>query len=111
MISPLILLSWSSVVTAASLPRQSSHSPCRFAPLYTQADILRNSTAFAEDVFYWEGQFHQNNVGYNTANAMTYDGTLLNPQTGLANASEKHPFSAASKESLQVSSHSDRPVY
>lgn len=33
---------------------------------------------------------------------MTYDGTLLNSKTGLANASEKHPFSAASKEALQI---------
>jgi hypothetical protein len=90
------------IAIATSLPRQPSHSPCRFAPLYTQDEILRNSTPFAQDVFYWEGQFHQNNVGYNTANAMTYDGTLLNPQTGLANASEKHPFSAASKEALQI---------
>ena len=101
MLSPLIFLLWSSVVKADSLP---SHSPCRFAPLYSQADILHNSTAFAEDVFYWEGQFHQNGVSYNQENAMTYDGTLLNPHTGFANASEKHPFSAASKESLQVSS-------
>lgn len=91
-----------SIVNAASVPRRFSHSSCRFAPLYSQADILHNSTAFAQDVFYWEGQFHQNNVGYNTVNAMTYDGTLLNPETGLANNSEKHPFSAASKESLQI---------
>ena len=91
-----------SIVNAASVPRRSSHSSCRFAPLYSQADILHNSTAFAQDVLYWEGQFHQNNVGYNTVNAMTYDGTLLNPETGLANNSEKHPFSAASKESLQI---------
>ena len=102
MFSSVFLLLYSSLVTAISLPRGSSHSPCRFAPLYSQADILHNSTAFTEDVFYWEGQFHQNNVGYNTANAMTYDGTLLNPETGLANNSEKHPFSAASKESLQI---------
>lgn len=100
--SVLLLLFLCSIVTAVSLPRRSSHSPCRFAPLYSQADILHNSTAFAEDVFYWEGQFHQNNVGYNIANAMTYDGTLLNPETGFANNSGKHPFSAASKESLQI---------
>lgn len=88
------------------LPRQSSsYSPCRFSPLYSQNDILQNSSAFLWDVFYWEGRFHQNNVGYNTANGMTYDGTLLNPHTGLANASEKHPFSAPSKEVSSDSSH------
>lgn len=75
-------------------------STCRFSPLYTQDDILQNSTAYAWDVVYWEGHFHQNNVGYNTANGMSYDGTLLNSTTGIATA--KHDFSAASKESLQV---------
>ena len=88
--------------TLVAATHDNANPPCRFSPLYSQADILRNPTPFAQDVFYWEGHFHQNNVGYNTANGMTYDGTLLDPVTGLANASEKHPFSAASKESLQI---------
>lgn len=73
---------------------------CRFSPGYSQAGILQNPKAFANDIFYWEGHFHANNVGYNTANGMTYDGTLLDSKTGLA--TDKHPFSAASKESLQI---------
>ena len=86
-------------LVAAIPPRQASnHSSCRFSPSYTQAEILQNSTAFVEDIFFWEGQFHQNNVGYNTANGMTYDGTLLNPTTGYNNFSGLHQFSAASKE-------------
>src|SRR5690349_1628624 len=98
----LFSLLYSSSVAATVGPRQSSsHSPCRFSPLYSQGDILHNSTAFAWDVFYWEGQFHQNNVGYNTMNGMTYDGTLLNPSTGLANKSGLHQFSAASKEVIE----------
>jgi hypothetical protein len=81
------------------LPRQASvHSPCRFSPLYTFDEISTNSTAFVNDVFYWDGQFHQDRVGYNTANGLTYDGCLLNQTTGLANFSGRHDFSAASKE-------------
>lgn len=33
---------------------------------------------------------------------MTYDGTLLNPTTGERNTTGGHPFSASSKESLQI---------
>jgi hypothetical protein len=88
-----------SLSAAHILPRQASvHSPCRFSPLYTFDEISTNSTAFINDVFYWEGQFHQNRVGYNTANGLTYDGCLLNQITGLANFSGRHDFSAASKE-------------
>ncbi|KAE9378230.1 putative GPI anchored protein [Stipitochalara longipes BDJ] len=73
---------------------------CRFSPTYTQAQILQDPNPFISDVLYWEGKFHQNNVSYNTYNGMSYDGTLLDETTGLAMA--KHPFSAASKESLQI---------
>jgi hypothetical protein len=94
LLSVLFLLSF----PLSAIGQTSSHSPCRFSHLYSQDDILANSTAFAWDVFYWEGQFHQNRVGYNTQNGMTYDGTLLDPNTGFANFSGGHPFSAASKE-------------
>jgi hypothetical protein len=97
LLAPLLCL----LVTAApKLVRSTTPSKCRFSPLYSQEEILHNSTSYAWDVFYWEGNFHQNNVGYNTANGMSYDGTLLNSTSGLA--TEKHPFSAASKESLQI---------
>jgi hypothetical protein len=96
----LIPLCFLFVTAAPRAARSAEPSKCRFSPLYSQKDILHNSTSYAWDIFYWEGHFHQNNVGYNTANAMTYDGTLLNSATGLA--TEKHPFSAASKESLQI---------
>lgn len=90
-----------SLSVALTLPRQvPAHSPCRFSPLYTFDDIVANSTPFINDVFYWEGQFHQNSVGYNTINGLTYDGCLLNQTTGLANFSGRHDFSAASKEVL-----------
>jgi hypothetical protein len=70
--------------------------PCRFSKQYTQAQILQNPDNFISDLLFWEGKFHQNNVSLNTFNGMSYDGTLLDPTTGLATA--KHPFSAASKE-------------
>jgi hypothetical protein len=89
----------SQLSNALILPRLApSHSPCRFSPKYTQDDIFRNSTAFVNDIFYWDGQFHQDGVGYNSQNGLTYDGVLLNQTTGLANMSERHDFSAASKE-------------
>ena len=47
-------------------------------------------------MLYWEGQFHQNNVSYNTGNGMSYDGTEIDWTTG--ERTQKHPFSAASKE-------------
>lgn len=83
--------------TAAANPQRKINPPdCRFSLQYTQDDIVKNPENFASDLLYWEGKFHQNNVGYNTANGMSYDGTLLDPTTGLA--TQKHPFSAASKE-------------
>ncbi|KAK3676103.1 hypothetical protein LTR78_003853 [Recurvomyces mirabilis] len=77
---------------------------CRFAPAYTEAQILANPEPFICDLLYWEGHFTQPGIGFNGANAMTYDGTLLNTTTGLADAYEsgQHNFSAASKESLHV---------
>lgn len=101
MLRLLLLVFWSPLlICATAVPRAPRFPPCRYSPTYSQSDILQNASAFAWDVFYWEGQFHQNNVGYNTANGMSYDGTLLNSTTGLA--TDKHDFSAASKESLQI---------
>lgn len=69
---------------------------CRFASQWSQDDVLKNPSAFEWDLLYWEGRFHQNDVAYNTANGMSYDGTQLNWTTGAR--TKKHPFSAASKE-------------
>ncbi|RDB22231.1 hypothetical protein Hypma_010743 [Hypsizygus marmoreus] len=75
-------------------------STCRFAQQYTTTSILRNPDAFERDLLHWEGMFHQDNVSYNAFNGMTYDGTLLNPVTGIHDERGIHTFSAASKESL-----------
>jgi hypothetical protein len=63
---------------------------------WSQEEVLTNPDGFINDLLYWEGKFHQNNVSYNTGNGMSYDGTQLDWETGLRTA--KHPFSAASKE-------------
>jgi hypothetical protein len=95
----LLLAAVTPFSTAAPHHKKSVEAPpCRFAPTYSQKDVLNNPDAFANDFLYWEGKFHQNGVGYNTANGMTYDGTLLDPTTGIARVGGGHPFSAASKE-------------
>lgn len=81
---------------ALALPASSGAPPCRFAGKYTQQEVVHDPTAFISDMLYWEGQFHQNNVSYNTNNGMSYDGTQIDWTTGERTA--KHPFSAASKE-------------
>jgi hypothetical protein len=96
-------LSFVLIVGAVPNPQQAKpggRPKCRFSPSYTQAQILKDPNPFISDVLYWEGKFHQNNVSYNSYNGMSYDGTLLDETTGLATA--KHPFSAASKEALQI---------
>jgi hypothetical protein len=88
-----LLLAWAATTTAL---KRGGAPPCRFALQYTQDDILNDPTDFMMDLLYWEGQFHQNSVGYNTLNGMSYDGTQIDLTTGLATA--QHNFSAASKE-------------
>ncbi|PCG91800.1 Hypothetical protein PENO1_060780 [Penicillium occitanis (nom. inval.)] len=84
---------------ATALPASSEPS-CRFAHQYTQEQVLQNPSKFINDVLFWEGKFHQNNISYNSGNGMSYDGTNIDWVTG--EGTVKHPFSAASKESLQV---------
>ncbi|KIJ34150.1 hypothetical protein M422DRAFT_182470 [Sphaerobolus stellatus SS14] len=79
----------------------STSSPsCRFASNFTTSSILRDPNSFETALIQWEGMFHQNNVSYNTFNGMTFDGTLLDPVTGVHVNEGLHTFSAASKESL-----------
>lgn len=85
---------------ATAAPGGAAAPSCRFATQYTREQVLSDPDRFAQDLLYWEGKFHQNDVGLNTANGMSYDGTLIDPTTGEATA--KHSFSAASKEALQV---------
>jgi hypothetical protein len=70
--------------------------PCRFALKWTQEELLERPDDFASDLLYWEGKFHQDDIAYNAKNGMSYDGSQVNWETGVA--TEKHTFSAASKE-------------
>lgn len=89
-----LFLLWSGLVTGLATP--SSPPSCRFALDWTQDEVAKNSDKFEWDLLYWEGQFHQNDVSYNSENGMSYDGTQLDWVTG--ERTKKHPFSAASKE-------------
>lgn len=68
---------------ALELRQVSSHSKCRFSPLYSRDQILHNSTAFELDVVYWSGRLHQENIGLSLSNGMTFDHRLLNSSTGI----------------------------
>lgn len=85
---------------ASALPAQdqagSDVPSCRFALEWSQEEVLTNPDGFINDLLYWEGRFHQNNVSYNTGNGMSYDGTQLDWETG--QRTDKHTFSAPSKE-------------
>jgi hypothetical protein len=88
-----LLFGWAVSVTA--VPAKGIPA-CRFASQYSQQDVLKDPGRFIQDLLYWEGQFHRNNVSYDTGNGMSYDGTQIDWTTGAA--TQKHPFSAASKE-------------
>ncbi|KAH1270807.1 hypothetical protein KXX33_008665 [Aspergillus fumigatus] len=93
-----LALSWTALTDA--LPQKPNEPSCRFARQYTQREIVKDPSNFISDLLYWEGKFHQNNVSYNSGNGMSYDGTNIDFTTG--ESTVKHPFSAASKESLQI---------
>src|ERR1700753_2298215 len=98
----LLVIGFVALTSSASINSRASNPQCRFAPLYTQKEIVKNPEPFINDLLFWEGHFAKPGVGYNGANGMTYDGTLLRSKTGLewAQAAGRHNFSAASKESL-----------
>lgn len=83
-------------VKALPSPGQVQKPSCRFAHQYSQKEIIRDPTAFINDLLFWEGKFHQNNISYNSNNGITYDGTNIDWVTG--EATIKHSTSAASKE-------------
>lgn len=91
------VLTWITLVNALPSPSGHINEPsCRFAHQHSQKQILQDPTAFINDMLYWEGKFHQNNISYNSNNGISYDGTNIDWVTGKATA--KHTFSAASKE-------------
>jgi hypothetical protein len=91
-----------SIISTPVKKWSNEHAQCRFSPTFSQENVLSDPDSYAWEMMYWEGQFHANDIGYNTDNGMTYDGTLIDPLTGRNNVSEKHVFSAASKEAIQI---------
>ncbi|RSL90311.1 hypothetical protein CEP51_000748 [Fusarium floridanum] len=89
-----------SLVEARPGYKRNDKPSCRFGLEWSQQDVLDHTDDFIWDLLYWEGKFHQNDVAYNTANGMSYDGTQLDWKSGKRTA--KHTFSAASKEALQI---------
>lgn len=77
-----------------------SISQCRFSPHFSQNDVLNNPQEFACEVFYREGRFHQDGVGFNAANGMTYGSSYLDTTTGLVKA--RNCCSTAGKEVLTI---------
>lgn len=60
-----------------------THSSCRFAPLFGQDEITQNSSNFEANIFFWDGQFHTDGIGYRASNGMTIGHTTLGYATGL----------------------------
>ncbi|KAF8499481.1 putative GPI anchored protein [Hysterangium stoloniferum] len=99
-VASLVILPWAQRQCVEARPSQPP--PCRWASRYTTKSILEDPARFENDLLQWEGMFHQDNVSYNAFNGMTFDGTLLDPVTGIHVNSGLHTFSAASKESLHM---------
>ena len=79
--------------------------PCHFARNFTTENLLHDPmkrSQFLNLVMDYEGKFNQPSVGYNGDSGHTYDGHGINYTTGELKGWPRS-FSAASKESLQVS--------
>lgn len=72
-------------LTNALQARQNAaeHSICRFSPQFAQDEILRDSKDFESNIFYWEGQFHHDGIGYRSITGITIGHTALGYATGL----------------------------
>jgi len=77
---------------------------CKFARSFTTDDLLQSPEArdkFMDLVSYWEGQFHQEGVGFDAPSGYTYDGHGIDDATG-GMADPLHYWSAPSKESIHL---------
>jgi hypothetical protein len=84
----------------------SGFQPFEFAKKYAQDQLLNNAEArsqFVKEVFAWESFFHTDGVGVNITLGVTYDGTAIDPTTGIPDRAGLHTFSAASKEFIHLS--------
>ncbi|KAG9251090.1 putative GPI anchored protein [Emericellopsis atlantica] len=85
---------------ASSAKPKPPKDQCRWAQDWTQDQILADTDGFTTQMLHWEGKFHQPDVAYNGGNGVSYDGSILDWHSGEAISTK--PFSAASKEALQI---------
>lgn len=79
-------------------------SGCDFAKNYKCSDFFDTSRidAYLDSVMRWESKFATPGVGYDAMSGYTFDGQLLDYDTGEL-LGETHSFSAPSKESIHLS--------
>jgi hypothetical protein len=77
-----------------------AESECRFVKKYLARDILSNSSQFFQD--YLRGESGHFSAAVDSQTGMTLDGYGLNYSTGELLQSDRHYWSAASKESLHI---------
>lgn len=88
----IFLLLLFSFVTFFCLTEQQDapvHELCRFTHWFDQDSLMGNSplmnaSYFEQNVFYWEGQFHQDGIGYHQPTGVTMDHVLVGYATGIA---------------------------
>ena len=80
---PHVLLFAASSVALRTRQVPAQHAVCRFSPSFSQDEVYHNSASFEASVFYWDGQFHQDGVGYHQQNGLTIDHIALGYATGL----------------------------
>lgn len=71
------------VISAAALPADPSQHQCRYAPSFSQTDVLRNSTAFEAMIVAVESNFYEGGSGYSYSNGLTKEYRHLGYMTGL----------------------------
>ena len=84
---------------------QRSGDGCRFAYKYTREELITSPDArdsFLLDIALAEGKFQSNGVGYDVTTGHTYDGHMLDYNSGELLEGGLHTFSAPSKESIHV---------
>ena len=70
----------------SGLNTRKDHGSCRFSYEFSQDAISKSSVEFENNIFYWEGQFHTDGIGYRMSNGMTIGKRGLGYATGLPSA-------------------------
>lgn len=88
MLSALVL-----AISAAALPADPSQYQCRYAPSFSQNDVLQNSSALEAMIVATESNFYEGGSGYSYSNGLTKEYRNLEYLTGL-------PITGAGNEHL-----------